>query len=83
MREYALEAGGQFKAVNETFVEHWVQVSGGSSWCLGQQLPVVVRVSREPIMHTVAIESVRQRSWALGGSGFEIFKIVFQRCGCC
>jgi hypothetical protein len=26
MREYALEAGGAFKAVNETFVEHWAQV---------------------------------------------------------
>jgi hypothetical protein len=26
MREYALEAGGTFKAVNETFVEHWAQV---------------------------------------------------------
>lgn len=25
MREYALEAGGSFKAVNETFVEHWAQ----------------------------------------------------------
>jgi molybdenum cofactor sulfurtransferase len=24
IREYAMEAGGTFKAVNETFVEHWV-----------------------------------------------------------
>lgn len=25
MREYALEAGGSFKAMNETFVEAWVR----------------------------------------------------------
>jgi hypothetical protein len=31
MREYALEAGGAFKAVNETFVEHWAQVRCGQS----------------------------------------------------
>jgi hypothetical protein len=38
MREYALEAGGAFKAVNETFVEHWAQVRGCAARAIQQQV---------------------------------------------